>query len=178
MTIPQLSIQLSEACESVEDWCHAQSPDYFNEEIVSGKWPISHHIYHLVKSNNGASYAMNLNKLILRYKFGKNNRVERSYSELRDKYLNTLQELSPVSPVQGYSAQPGREFDFDTLMSRYKESMVRCEKSLIKWNEKSMSKYVVPHPAIGKLTMRELIYFTHYHNLHHLQNLKENYIKN
>jgi uncharacterized damage-inducible protein DinB len=36
-----------------------------------------------------------------------------------------------------------------------------------KWNEDELNQYQLPHPLIGKLTVREMLYFTIYHNLRH-----------
>jgi hypothetical protein len=30
-----------------------------------------------------------------------------------------------------------------------------------------LDEYLLPHPLIGKLTIREILYFTIYHNLRH-----------
>jgi uncharacterized damage-inducible protein DinB len=29
----------------------------------------------------------------------------------------------------------------------------------------------LPHPALGKLTVREMLFFTIYHNIHHVENV-------
>jgi len=36
-----------------------------------------------------------------------------------------------------------------------------------KWNESELDGYLLPHPLIGKLTIREMLFFTMYHNLRH-----------
>lgn len=43
----------------------------------------------------------------------------------------------------------------------------RLEKSLAKFNEEDLDNYILPHPLLGKLTMREMLYFTAYHVTHH-----------
>ena len=35
-----------------------------------------------------------------------------------------------------------------------------------------LDKYVLPHPLLGKVTLREMLYFTIHHNEHHLELLK------
>jgi hypothetical protein len=37
--------------------------------------------------------------------------------------------------------------------------------------EAQLDQYLVPHPLLGKITLRELGYFTIYHTQHHLRNL-------
>ena len=36
-----------------------------------------------------------------------------------------------------------------------------------KWQENEMDLYQLPHPLLGNLTVREILYFTIYHNLRH-----------
>jgi len=36
-----------------------------------------------------------------------------------------------------------------------------------KWQEADLDQYRLPHPLLGKLTIREMLYFTIYHNLRH-----------
>jgi len=36
-----------------------------------------------------------------------------------------------------------------------------------KYNEQQLDSYILPHPLIGKLTLREMLYFTLYHAEHH-----------
>ncbi len=41
------------------------------------------------------------------------------------------------------------------------------------WNEASLDKYrMPPHPLLGKLTVREMLLFTLYHDRHHLESVR------
>ena len=42
-----------------------------------------------------------------------------------------------------------------------------------KWKDSQLDQYLAPHPLLGKLTLRELCYFTIYHTEHHLHIIKE-----
>ena len=35
------------------------------------------------------------------------------------------------------------------------------------WKESDLDKYVLPHPLLGKISLREMLYFTDFHILHH-----------
>jgi len=43
-----------------------------------------------------------------------------------------------------------------------------CRKTM-KHSEAALDKYILPHPLLGKLTLREMLYFTAYHVAHHKQ---------
>ena len=38
--------------------------------------------------------------------------------------------------------------------------------------EEELDTYLIPHPLIGKMTLRELLFFTVYHIGHHLKTIK------
>ncbi len=39
--------------------------------------------------------------------------------------------------------------------------------NLENWSDKQLNTYLLPHPLIGKLTIKEMLYFVDYHILHH-----------
>ena len=43
---------------------------------------------------------------------------------------------------------------------------------LDKWSEQQLDKIIAPHPLLGKLTFREILYFTIYHAKHHQLQIK------
>jgi len=53
------------------------------------------------------------------------------------------------------------------------------KKKLIKqinnWSEEKLDKCLIPHPLLGKLILREMLFFTNWHTQHHLNTLKEKY---
>ena len=45
---------------------------------------------------------------------------------------------------------------------------------LSKYTEEEFDQYILPHPLMGKLTLREMLYFTIYHVQHHDRQIIEN----
>jgi uncharacterized damage-inducible protein DinB len=41
-----------------------------------------------------------------------------------------------------------------------------------KWSEANMDYHVLPHPLLGPLSVREMLFFTVYHNTHHVLNVQ------
>jgi hypothetical protein len=41
-------------------------------------------------------------------------------------------------------------------------------------SEQDLDKYILPHPLIGKISIREMLYFTIYHVQHHHKSVVEN----
>ncbi|MEM7297316.1 MAG: DinB family protein [Bacteroidota bacterium] len=157
------------------NWINAQPEEHFNKELVPGKWTIAGHLYHLIKSTKAVSKGMVMPRIGLRTMFGKSNREERTYQDMVDKYKNVLATTSLKAPPS-YSAEPGRTFERPALVQRFEGELQDFIKALDSWSEEDMSVYIMPHPAIGKCTIREFIYFTTLHTYHHLDILKEQYV--
>jgi len=170
-----LGPQLQQSYADVIKWINEQPEDLFNTEIVAGKWTTAGHLYHLIKSNRAVNKGMAMPKLALRTMFGKCNREERTYEGLKEKYLGVLAQNGGIKAPKEFAAEEGRVFEKAALIKRFEEELEDTLKTLNNWSEEDLSTYILPHPAIGKLTFREICYFMIYHNSHHLNILKEQY---
>jgi len=130
-----------------------------------GKWTAAQQLDHIVKSVSPVNMAMGLPKFILKWKFGLTNRPSKTYEALVEKYNHKLQEGGKAS---------GR-FVPDPVSADQKEKLIATLNKLVnqlayrteKYPEEALDKYILPHPLLGKLTLREMLYFTTYHVVHH-----------
>jgi len=152
----QLIHELEKSFQGIIDWVNSQPESQFNEELVLGKWPVSGHLYHLIKSTKAVSQGMKIPKMGLQTMFGKNNRPERTYQELLEMYRSNIVDKNIKVPNK-YEAEPGRIFEKPKLIQRFKEELNDLIEPLSKWKEEDLSTYVMPHPVMGKLTIREFI---------------------
>ena len=166
--------QLENSWQRTTDWIRSQPEDHFNRELVPGKWTIAGHLYHLIKTTKAVTKGLKMPKLALRTMFGKNNRQERTHEQLHQKYLQALSTATVQAPV-AYAAEPGRVFDREELLQRFASELTDFLAALDRWNEKEMGTYIMPHPAIGKCTLREFVYFSIFHTEHHLAILERDY---
>ena len=56
-------------------------------------------------------------------------------------------------------------------MSKRAEQSQQLWSAVGSWREADLDRYLLPHPLLGKLTIREMLFFTLYHNYHHVQSL-------
>lgn len=167
----QLKFELETAYSKTIDWINEQPIENLNKEITTDKWPISHHLYHLVKSTRAVNQGLKMPKIAMKAMFGKCNRPERTMDEIAKKYKAALLQDGVKAPAK-FSAEPNRRFEKADIIQKFQTSLDELIASLDKWDEQKMSEYVVPHPAIGKCTIREIIYFTVNHTYHHLDLMK------
>ena len=146
----------------------------FSEELFVGKWTAGQHVEHLRMSTKPVNTIMKLPKLVLRYKWGTCNRAERSFEELVHKYETKLQEVKPKAPSR-FSPRFVSNSEKNTVLDHLDNERHTMIKLTHKWSEKALSKYVIPHPLLGKLSVREMLYFTILHTDHHRQILKTRY---
>lgn len=167
--------RLEEAFQTTVGWINEQSLAHFNEEMVTGKWTMAGHLYHLIKTTRSINQGLQMPKLAMRTVFGKNNREERSFAAMHQKYKDALQATNIKAPTN-YSPAEGRQFDRAELTQRFEQALAEQIKALDKWSEKDLGTYILPHPAIGKCTLREFLYFSIFHTYHHLDILREQYV--
>jgi len=178
--MPQLSTKeinkkLDNAFDEVIDWVNTRSEDQLNEIMHKEKWTAAGHVFHLVKTTKAISNGMNVPKLALRLKFGINKRKERSYDELVNEFDDLVAKNGKFVAKDELSPAEGRKFKKEEIIKRFRDEQRDFKAALLKWDEKKLSKYLLPHPVVGKLTLREFAYFNVMHTLHHLGILKRDY---
>lgn len=142
------------------------------------KWSIAQNVNHLTISADTTRLAFILPKFIVTLYAGKPNRPSRSYDELVNKYKMKLQQGGRASGrfiPKIISPKTGKE----NLLHSFTSSMTKLSNAIEKkWTDPLLDQYIAPHPLLGKITIRELCYFTIYHTQHHLGIVKERLSEN
>lgn len=131
----------------------------------SGKWSPGQQLEHIYLSVKPVRQAFSLPAFILGMIWGKSNRPGRNYDDLVKKYQQKL--------AEGGKA-PNRFIPKPVTMERRKSlerslsaEIVTLIQKTDRFTEIELDRYVLPHPLLGKLTLREMLYFTIYHVEHH-----------
>lgn len=141
------------------------------EKAPEGKWSCGQVIDHLIRSIRPLQPAFALPKFSLRLFFGKANRPSRTYTALVEKYNSKLAAggRAPrpfIPPAIGFHEK-------NSLIKKYRRQERTLCKKITRFSEQELDRYILPHPLLGKLTLREMLFFTIYHNYHHLALLKK-----
>lgn len=135
-----------------------------------GKWSAGQNLDHLVRAVRPLQLAYSLPKFILKLLFGVANRPSRTFEELVSKYKN---KLAAGGRASGPFIPPPVSFERkEKLIRFYEKQKERLIRKIRRLNEKDLDTYILPHPLLGKLTLREMLFFTVHHNEHHLSILK------
>lgn len=160
-----VATQLTGFCGSLSEVDFFYQPD--------GKWSPAQQIRHLTTATRHSLLAFTLPKFLVRTVGGKPNRPSRTYDELVAKYKLKLEQGGKAS--KRYIPKPvSADIGKYTLLNAFHASMKKMSTALNKkWKEHQPDLYTVPHPLLGKITIRELGYFNIYHTLHHLESIRK-----
>ena len=137
-----------------------------------GKWSPADHIRHLAKSTFPLVPALGLPKFLLGLRFGRSQAQSRPFAVLRDAYRTRLTETGATA---GRFAPSPRPAPVDSaawqseVLASWRGAVTGLVGRMTGWSEAALDRYRLPHPLLGKLTVREMLFFTLYHNAHHLE---------
>jgi hypothetical protein len=115
--------------------------------------------------------ALLLPKIIMRLFFGKPNE-KRTYEQLVNDYQNALKNGGKAGAL--YIPKSVSISKKQNLIINLTKLVVALNRKIDKISEEDLDKHNLPHPLIGKTTIREMLYFTIYHVQHHQKAIKEN----
>jgi uncharacterized damage-inducible protein DinB len=143
---------------------------------IAGKWSVLQNLDHLNKVLALLNKAMAKPKFILRFAFGKPNRLGRTYKKLEARYHEKAQ--GPAVAPEVYRAEENASLSTEAVEEEFQvlsQKFLRIVEK--KWSDKQLDKYLLVHPLLGRLTIREMLYFVHWHTNHHFSAMKSLRIK-
>lgn len=95
----------------------------------------------------------------------------RSLTALRADYRERLQQTGATAGRFAPSPKPTPD-DLEAwqreVLGSWRGAVSGLAAKIPAWSEAALDRYQLPHPLLGKLTVREMLFFTVYHNAHHL----------
>lgn len=172
----QLIDQLRQIQQDISATVQAMPLDLFNREGADGTWSASGYLKHLILSVKPLAKGLKLGPEGALRLSGAPDHPSRTYAELVAVYQAGIAagiraELSPsVVPVNyrlPEGIEEGSAAEQTYLLTTWNESNDRLIAALDEWDDAQFDTHQLPHPAIGMLTVREMLYFTVHHNTLH-----------
>ena len=164
--------QLIEAFQQQENESRAYWDAFDTETFfrrIGSSWSPAETVRHLNKSTRPVVQALAMPRILLRVLFGKAKRASVTYDALRARYLDKLAEGGTAGR---FSPSQHSETDLEswrtTIMADFARVHATLRKSIARWPENLLDRLQLPHPLLGKLTVREMLFFTLYHQRHHM----------
>jgi hypothetical protein len=141
---------------------------------VGDAWNPAEHLAHLCTTVNAVARGLAMPKWLLRVRFGHARAPSRGLAEVREAYRAALaaggRAPATFEPPREEGAAAERR---DALLGRWTRANARLRSALAGWSERDLDRLVLPHPLLGKLTVREMLLFTAYHDLHHVEGARK-----
>ena len=135
------------------------------------KWSAGQELDHILKSLQPFSDIL-ANKAFIASKFGKGNGISSDYETLVNRYKSKLAEggtaFGPFLPKKVSWNEK------ESLLNQLNQLTDKISESLQNYTEEELNELLLPHPLLGNITIREMLYFTNYHVLHHQNNMSRN----
>lgn len=159
---------LQESLDRLRAALEALDAERVFERPTPESWSPAEHTLHLVTSVNAVAKGLTYPKWLIRLRFGKSP-GSGSYADLVATYQGRLAAGGRATGrwVPPSDVPEDREAGKSHLLERWQRAGKRLMDGLEGWTEKDLDRLCFPHPLIGKLTVREMLFFTRYHNLHH-----------
>lgn len=136
-------------------------------------WSPAQHLDHLVRSVKPLARALRLPKLALRLLFGAGGKSRRP-DEVVEVYLGKL--AAGAGAGGGFLPAVAGDLSHQSqqkLLARWLKVGEDLAGALAGWREADLDRYLLPHPLLGKLTVREMVAWSLYHGYHHLARIQE-----
>lgn len=157
--------KFSITCSSIKE------TDFFKRH--GQKWSVAENMQHLIIATNSTTLAYSLPKFVVRWIGGKPNRPSKTFTELKEKYYKKLSEGGRAG---GRFVPKPIHIDFgkQKILNNWNKAATKFIKAIIKnRTEEDLDNYLAKHPLLGRITLRELCYFTIFHTEHHLNSINK-----
>ncbi len=165
---------LTEKEQKLIDWLENQPKENWIKG-PEGKWTTGQHVLHLVEATKALNKGLSIPKFILSSKFGKTNRAPRDYDVVVKRYHDRLLKSQEVAVAFNSKLKTPTLSERKQLIDSLKTQNKKLQNKVKKWSDKNLDTYLLPHPLMGRMPIREVVMWSAYHIEHHTTTLIEKY---
>ncbi len=175
-TKAEIIAHLSETAQMVKADLAGMTPERFAHGVAP-EWSASDYLKHLLLSVKPLVKGLKVPRLVLAGMFGKAKRETMSFAQLVEIYRQRLAEGTRAEDFSDVMPQtfriPAEVTDEKAyLCELWDKANADLIEALDTWNEQQLDQHVLPHPVLGSITVREMLFFTAYHNRLHGQDIQ------
>ena len=167
MTKSKMEKALTESHEAFLTYLEGMDKAAFEFSPNGVKWSSGQQLEHICKSVQAVSKAFAYPGWLVQWKFGKANRPSRSYDELVKRYEEKLEKVKGVT-APGFAPTKTAISNRAGLCAGTRKAIESINKKVAKSSDRKLDTLILPHPLLGKVTLREMAMFCIYHvGFHH-----------
>ena len=164
MNKPEIIQKLANNHKAFVDLMASLSREEF-EHQNGEKWTPGQQLDHIRLSVKPLVKGLSMPSETLTAMFGEANRPSKSFDGVVSKYHSKLKEGARATT--GFIPDPIAWAQKDELVEALQQLTSQLCSQVEGYSEKDLDRLIMPHPLLGKLTLREMFYFTFYHVQHH-----------
>jgi len=162
MTKQEITQEQTNSHEQFLNYLQGLDAEAFEFSPNEVKWSGGQQLEHIYKSVSAVSKAFSYPKWLIKWKFGKANRPSRSYDELVKRYEEKLEKVKGVT-AKDFAPTKVVTSNRAGLSAGTRNMVKLINRSVAKLSDKQLDKYILPHPLLGYITLREMAMFNIYH---------------
>ena len=132
---------------------------------LNGKWSVAEVMQHLYLSARPVVRLLIGPREVLD-QWGRADRPSRQYHEIKSAYQNVLA-TGAKAPATMSPRADDMQVSRGELVERFRSIYQSLIEAIKNWPANELDNYCIPHPVLGRLTVREMLYFTGIHTEHH-----------
>ncbi len=156
---------------------HEEVSEYFSSlpeatllADTAPKWNPAQHLIHLTRANSRIAQGFQARDALPNNDSGQ----IRSYEVVRETYIAALQQApSALLEKNGAAVQVEADSSQHQILEAYRQAGTGLRQAMQTWTEADLDAKAVPHPLLGLLSVREMLEFALYHDLHHLGGVRK-----
>jgi DinB superfamily len=134
------------------------------------KWNPAQHLIHLTRANSRIAQGFQARDALPNNESGQ----AKSYEVVRETYLTALANApSELLAKNGSAVQVEANSSHSQILAAYQQAGTNLRQGIQTWTEAELDAKAMPHPLLGLLSVREMLEFALYHDLHHLEGVRK-----
>lgn len=162
---------IEDVAEKIESYYTSLSPEQFFHDGLGG-WSAAQNLSHITFIGSLAVYLFGLPRFLF-LPFGKQN-VQRDFNTLKNDYIGSDKVIF-IGPLAPSSIAPPIDAKnvIQTMVSDCRKVYRELNLAVQSIPEEDMDNYSLPHPSMGMLSLREMIYVLIIHPIHHTYKVEQ-----
>ncbi|HMV45768.1 MAG TPA: DinB family protein [Leptospiraceae bacterium] len=150
------------------------SPELFYHNGLGG-WSPAQNLSHLIDIGNGTILLLNTPRFLFSI-FGKR-KTQRDFETLLTDYIESkaVIQIGPIAPSKISSIDESKKLS--VLIPNFKKVYDELNTIIFKIPESEFDEYSLPHPTMGMLSLREVLYLILIHPIHHCYKVEQKILK-
>lgn len=171
MTKPQLLDFLKLGFDEIVTTSQQAEDEHFFIRPAENVWSAAENVQHLTQSVQPLVYLMQKPKSYLADKWGKTDWQGRSYEQIVHLYEGVL--AQGLKATGNFVPVLETATDKNTVMGNFQATHNQLLIVANDWTEEDLDTYIIPHPVMRNMSVREMLYFTAFHTRHHHDIMQE-----